>query len=150
MAEYDLRTDSGREQMIFGEQLDWQDVHGIARFGVGNYTQSGPITPDTAEQLIESGYMDPDTSQNFAPEHSKIVMTANRLQNQHPEIEVLFGGYVIPERRPDARVSITSVRMHTNNGYGESVEDARETFAAVFGNADEYHEDGDMLYAWWD
>lgn len=105
-----------------------------------NYASFSGMTPENARKLMESGYADPEESQNGAPTFEE--MTA--FCEKHPGFTL--HGYVIGGDRRDARITAEGVQ-----GTAQSIE-AMLDFIEMFRCADDCDFNRETLncYCWYD
>lgn len=142
-----IKTDAGREEIVFGERIEWSErTGGIARFDTGDsdYLDGGPIAPATGRELLDQNYLAPDDRQNAAPTAEELVEFTEDLLEQHPDCGVGLIGYVVSPERSDARISIE----------GFAVKDASPGLVGQIDarfDADEMFPHGSFDYrVWWD
>jgi hypothetical protein len=142
-----LNTDRRREEIIFGEAVG---IERKARFAADEYAPGDPISPTTAQTLLNEGYVAPDIGQNRAPSARSLLETARSYDERTSEdIEAYLCGYVIPEPRPDARVMFTTLRLESaNRDIPESIKaDIRSAFTS---RPDELYTTDSVVRCWWD
>lgn len=145
--ELDLETDDRREQLIFGEPIDWdaEDQNSTELFG--DYYDGTAIEVETARTLIEEGYVDPEFRQNYSPQFGEMVEWGEKTEAEY-DVTVSFEGYVISPHRPDARISFTTIVVDANEGDLERALIAE--LGETFGDADEANIGEDHADFWWD
>lgn len=161
--DYGLEIDPEREQIIFGETLDWGHPHEtslsddavgqLARF-TASYPESGegsPISVDDAERLIFRDYLSPEQRFNDAPAVQQLIDSAKAVNEVAPEDgECRLIGYVVTPKRTDSRVTIEGA---VYQGPVEEGDDVHVTFMRQFGTGYEYSEsfgDDGLLRRWHD
>jgi len=143
----DLNTDAERERIIFGERIEFD---GVALFADGDYPTGDPITPATAERLLNEGYVPPDIGQNRAPTARSLLATAQTYDSRTSEdVSAFLCGYVVPEHRHDARVTFTTLRLESA---AEAIpEDVQTDIKTEFEHRpDELHITDAVVRCWWD
>ncbi|MFC6732864.1 MULTISPECIES: hypothetical protein [unclassified Haladaptatus] len=98
-----LATDTGRETVIFGHEIDW--------------TVAGPdvkfegLSPSAARTLLTEGYMDPDARSGRSPTMATMVEFMERFADADPERNGTMSahGRVIAPSEPDAQVLLEGV-----------------------------------------
>lgn len=110
----DTNTDDlNPHRLIFGREIDEDD--GVSHFARGDYSLGDPITPEDADILMQSGYLLPDMRQNGGPPANILCVRAGSLQrlvDSHEDMDtvsVRLTGYVVPEHRPDARITLNGM-----------------------------------------
>jgi len=143
----ELNTDDERYRIIFGEQIDYD---GAAYFAAGENPTGDPISPETAQLLIDEGYVAPDVGQNRAPTARELVETARAYDARTTsDVHAALCGYVIPARRPDARVMFTTVRLESPGGF--IPEDVQTDIRTEFERGpDELYTTDTVVRCWWD
>jgi hypothetical protein len=142
-----LNTDRRREKIIFGEHIDYD---GIAYFAHGDYAVGDPIPPATAQTLLDERYVVPDIGQNAGPGAETLVSAARSYDRRTSEdVEAYLCGYVIPEPRPDARVTFTTLRLESaEEAIPEDVQtDVKTEFEY---RPDELCTTNNVVRCWWD
>lgn len=94
------------------------------------------ISLDQLQELIKSGYCDPTSKQNDAPNIGTMV----DFFNSH-DADVWFGGYVISEERDDSRISIDAFECNQTK--------RTKAFLQAF-MPNKLDERGKRYEAWWD
>jgi len=143
----ELNTDDERYRIIFGEQIDYD---GAAYFAAGENPTGDPINTETAQVLIDEGYVAPDVGQNRAPTARELVETARAYDARTTrDVHAALCGYVIPARRPDARVMFTTVRLDSPGGF--IPEDVQTDIRTEFERGpDELYTTDTVVRCWWD
>jgi hypothetical protein len=131
MALNDVKTDAGREEIVFGESIDWSEVSGGVRRFRGLDAEDG-------QRLIDEGYLDPEGRQNYSPPARDMVEFA--LENGGT-----LDGYVVSPNRGDARVSLEGLGVPARNCDAETI----AAFARKFRHADEFHADTEHGCSCW-
>ncbi len=151
----ELSTDPERERLIFGREVEFT-TQDIAHFARDGYSEGAPIGTDTARELLEGGYMDPDDSQNRAPTAATLVDTAEEINGKTPaEIQVELEGYVVEPDRHDSRVTLTAlIARPPRSATGGAIDTLHNEMGALI---DEYPCDevdfygaGSVSRVWWD
>ena len=162
------------EELIFGREIDGEE-EGVCHFARGDHNLGDPITAEDANLLIDRGYLAPQERQNDGPPASVLSTRAGvteKLAASSPDLTdpVEFGltGYVVPDHRPDARITLNGmVATPVEDGgvIGDAVKlqfealgdrqtalnDELETQAGVlFDTADELTTDDTLCRVWWD
>lgn len=120
MVQCNLKTDSERAEIVFGEPIDWQQRRSsIKRFRC--------LPAKDAHELIVKGYLDPLSRQNYSPTAVEMVGFALRFGGT-------LDGYIVSPHRADARVSLEGLSLPAKN----STRTAIAAFARKFRNADEF------------
>lgn len=148
MEQTDLKTDSRREQLVFGNPIDWDgdDVSGgIALFG--DHYDDTAIDVETARTLVDEGYVHPNGRQNSSPQFVEMVAWGERTEAEY-DVTVEFEGYVVSPNRGDARVSFTRIVVWSNEGAFDVSLVAE--LGEKFGRADETHIGEETASFWWD
>lgn len=128
----DLKADKRREEIVFGREVDWEEVDGeIMRFE--------ELSVEDAKTLVKEGYMDPDGTQNYSPPMKEIIAFMERYP------EVTAHGYMIAPGRHDARVTLEGVKYK-----GAVTEDMKDDFEETFRYADQKEVEWYYLYCWYD
>jgi hypothetical protein len=143
----ELNTDDERERIIFGERIDYD---GAAYFAADEFATGDPINTGTAQVLIDENYVAPESSQNRAPTARELVETARAYDARtSDDVHAALCGYVIPARRPDARVMFTTFRLESHGGFiPEDVQtDIRTEFEP---GPDELYTTDTVVRCWWD
>lgn len=86
-----------RDGLIFGSYDPEEYYGGVRRFC--------DVSPETVAKLIEKGYADPDDTQNDSPSIQEFLDYCE----QHPEMGLTLGGYVVSKDRGDCRVTIDGI-----------------------------------------
>jgi hypothetical protein len=143
----ELNTDDERERIIFGERIDYD---GAAYFSGDEYATGDPISTETAQVLIDEHYVAPESSQNRAPTARELVETARAYDARTSgDVHASLCGYVIPARRPDARVMFTTVRLESRGGF--IPEDVQTDIRTEFERGpDELYTTDTVVRCWWD
>jgi hypothetical protein len=143
----ELNTDPQREHIIFDERIDYE---GIAYFAHGDYAAGEPITLATAQTLLDEGYVAPDMGQNAGPGAQTLLSTAKAYDTRTNEaVHVCLCGYIIPEHRPDSRVTFTTLRLESPE---EAIpEDVQTDIRAEFEYPpNELSTTDSVVRCWWD
>jgi hypothetical protein len=143
----DLNTDPERELIIFGEKID---VEKIAYFTADDFATGDPIAPETAQTLLDRGYVLPDGRQNDGPTARRLLDTARSYDDRTGAgVAAFVCGYVIPAARPDARVTFTTLRLESD---GDPIpEDIQTAVRNEFERGpDELSTTDTVVRAWWD
>ncbi len=143
----DLNTDPEREHIIFGERIDYD---GIAYFADGEYAIGEPISPATAQTLLNEGYVPAGIGQNAGPDARTLVSAARSYDARTSEdVTASLCGYIIPEHRPDARVTFTTLRLESAD---EAIpEDVQTDIKTEFEHRpDELQTTDAVVRCWWD
>ena len=141
-------ADPAREELILGERIDWDggDHHGIVRFSAGDVFEHDAITPETARQAAEAGYLSLDQRFNNSPEFREMVEGAESVNDVAPPSgECTLIGYVVSPNRGDCRVTIEGSYYD-----GPVTPEVRETFKRLFGTGYEFSESDTHLRRWHD
>lgn len=141
-------ADPAREELILGETIDWENSehHGIIRFSAGDVFNHDAITPDTARQAAEAGYLSLDQRFNSSPEFREMVEGAEAVNDVAPESgECRLIGYVVSPNRGDCRVTIEGAYYD-----GPVTPEVRDTFKTRFGTKYEFSESDTHLRRWHD
>jgi hypothetical protein len=137
----DLKTDSKREEIIFGETKDWENSLG----GIYRFDKENALDPETLEKLVVEGYADPNEQQNASPEIQELLNFGKEIEAIF-DVQVKYEGYVVSPNRRDARVSIDTILVE-----GKDIPDeVKDAFRTEFRRADSYSESDEELFAWWD
>lgn len=121
-----MKIDSQREIIVFGRAVDWDEEAG------------GGIVPldidvDTAQELVDEGYLDPSSRQNESPTAAEMI----ELVDTHGGV---LHGYMVSPHRDDARITLTSFTV-----CDLSVEEVTNKY-----HPDTCHQTVDGTHAWWD
>ena len=127
-----------RDQIIFGKNRlkEYTNHGGVLHFG-DNINPS--ITIDTVKKLIDEGYLDEDSSQNYSPTAREFV----KFCEKYPQVRM--NGFVISPQRSDCDVVLTGLECDTDITL-ELILD----FANNFHYADDFSVSEHWLYCWWD
>lgn len=120
MALNDVKIDAEREELVFGERIDWEETDGGIRRFRG-------LDAETGQRLIADGYLDPEMRQNNSPVAGEIVAFAL-------EHGGTLDGYMVSPNRSDARVSIEGLSIPAQQSTAETI----AAFATKFRHADEF------------
>jgi hypothetical protein len=142
--------DSHREQIVFDTHIDWEDNRGgMERIGpLSDHMDSG-IDADALAYLIEEGYVDPEGTQNRGPTMQTLLQFGDDAIDAFDFITVEYRGYMISPKRPDSRVTITSITIETNDAHNIPQE-VQSSFIDEFRKADEFEVGDEICHAWWD
>jgi hypothetical protein len=132
MALNDVKTDAGREEIVFGKSIDWEEdaSGGVRRFR--------GLDAETAQRLIDEGYLDPDGKQNYSPTAREIVTFA--LENG-----AVVDGYMVSPSSSDARISREGLSIPSKHCDAETI----AAFARKFRHADEFMADTEHGCSCW-
>ena len=117
-----------RNQIIFGEASEWQD---IKRFK--------GLSLMKLKELIQNNFIGSEESQNCSP----TVGTFIELMERYPKLTA--HGYCVTHQREDYRVSIEGIEFH-----GKVENNMLIDFVNLCRQADEFTANENHLYAWWD
>lgn len=131
-----------RDRIIWGEDFDENEYSG----GIRHFTH---ISVDTAQLLIDRGYLDPEDQQNFSPTAREII---NFIRCSTNPYDWWLSGYAVSPARDDFRVTIDSFGI--KEGARLDTEDA-VAFVRFARYADEFCFDMEgskaiVAEAWWD
>lgn len=130
------RDSQSRDRILFGVEIDWeQQPGGIQRFE--------GLALGQLEQLVESGFANPQDRHNFAPSIAALMEFARQWTSCG--LMITFEGYAVHPLRDDYRVSVDGITFRENCS-GEAIAAFRE-FAR---HADELTLESGYLRAWWD
>ena len=94
------------ERLIFGHELP-ADA-GVSHFAARPSARGEPIRSEDAGRLMEAGHLDPNERQNNGPPANSLMSYAGMLDRlTGPPVRLV--GYVVPEPRPDARITLTGL-----------------------------------------
>lgn len=149
-SETDHDDDSYREMIVFDTYIDWEDnLGGMERIGSLSEHMDSGIDVDTFAKLIEEGYIDPEGTQNYSPTMQELLEFGDWALDVDLDIAVEYTGYMISPKRPDSRITITSITIEPNDGSVIS-EKVQDRFIDEFRKADEFQVGDDLCNAWWD
>jgi hypothetical protein len=94
------------ERLIFGCELP--DGAGVTYFDTDDSSRGDPIRAEDAHRLMKSGHLAPDERQNDGPP-ANVLATHAGLLDRMGAASVRIIGYVVPEPRPDARITLTGL-----------------------------------------
>ena len=130
-----------RDLLVWGEERDWSESCGGILYFEG-------MSPDTARQLIEKGYLDPEDCQNSSPEAETLVAWGEAHHGMG--VYTTFDGYVVEPTRHDCRISIETVYCEWYMVNSERSEQILIDFVNEFRMADEFQISTRSGMAWWD
>jgi hypothetical protein len=96
------------------------------------------------QQLVDERFLDPQARQNRSPTAEQFL----RFLRRWPWVTA--HGYAVSRRREDYRVSLEGLACALDGVPPERREQLREEFRQLCGEADEYLDEGNRLWAWWD
>jgi hypothetical protein len=129
---------------------------------MGNFNESrvlavlGMNKPKSNYERIELSYaqlkslvllelIDPNGAQNNSPSINDFLDFCEKY-HCYGEDETVLEGYIITGDRPDKRISIEAIRLHT----AVSSEKTKQAFINHFHHADEFEANDEQFRAWWD
>ena len=134
-----------RDTLIFGSYDPEAYLGGVRRFY--------DVSPETVAELVKKGYANPDETQNDSPSIQEFL----DFCEQHPEMGLTLGGYVVSNDRSDCRVTIDGIAGELPTGASGSTANAIDgivSFYERFRYADELEVDQGTcavaLSAWYD
>jgi len=160
------------QRLIFGREIDEDD--GVSHFARGNYSLADPITVEDADLLMRNRCLDPDIRQNRGPPANVLVARAGsleRLPASHEDtggVSVGLIGYVVPDHRPDSRITLNGIVATPTDDGGVIPERVKYEFellgdlqtalddetepqtGTLFDPADELTTDDTLCRVWWD
>lgn len=127
-ARHGFAVDREREEIIFGETIDWsENSGGTASFDDSSYAGRDGITLGTLKELREKNYIGGEQRQNASPTVDEFIEHGETMVEDFgidPD-DVRFIGYVVSPYRDDARISIEGMYV-------------KSTGDSTFGKLDHY------------
>ena len=132
-----------REEIIFARSIIWDNDLGGCEF-------FEDLTLDKLAQLLESGFAEPQQTQNNSPTIQEFYEFGQKSQNLG--YEPFFIGYVVSPDREDYRISIEGIQLSLQVETIDSriCADFISAFERFAQTADETDIGLKLLYAWWD
>jgi hypothetical protein len=134
-----VRTDPEREDLVFGYRIDWEVAGPAVKFD--------GLSPATARELLDAGYMDPDARCGTSPTMAETVAFMERYSAEAvPEGsgEMSAHGRVVAPDQPDSGVFIEGVKY-----MGRTSDAFVREFATLFYEADSFMLEKDLHGRCW-
>jgi hypothetical protein len=126
-----------KEQVVFGEQVDWSNQdRDVKKFSA--------IDTEAVEQLVDSGDINAEAAPNNSPK-MKAFLDFMQRADEHPERRVTARGYVVSPERDDTRVTLTGLDIR-----GNIPDRLRHAFIEKFEQADMLVKKSGHLRCWYD
>lgn len=109
----------------------------------GDIEAFSEISAESLRKLIEEGFVDPERRHHDSPKAIEFLQFIDRWP------QVTIHGFVDQTQRDDARVVIEGVECDLEKVPLVLRDALREAFVWAFGDAAEYLDESDYLYAWW-
>ena len=126
-----------REQILFCQDFDKKNYWGGCR--------DFKCSPEIAKQLIEEGFLDPDSYQNSSPTAGDLLEYA---EDYPGDIELT--GYAISPDRSDYRTNLVGLNARIPDtdydNLSRAIELLRDADEFTFSHHDNYY----YLHTWWD
>lgn len=142
-------ADPEREEIVFGRQIDWgEETRGqFIRISPHSEADTDGLDAETAQELIDKGYLDPEQRQNNSPRMQDLVEYAGRVEDEY-DVDVMLTGYMVGPERRDTRITLTGIEIRPTSGIIRR--ELERSFAERYARADDLSLNDDLLSAWWD
>ena len=150
---YGVDVDREREEILFGERLDWSEQSGgIARCGEGSYAERPGLTLNEVKTMLDLNYMDEEQQANARPTVGEFVEHGETLAERFgldPDEKIRYISFVVSPYRDDARISIDGIYVTRDDRPAIAESELQAYFDHHFEHADERNYRG-VVSAWWD